>query len=309
MFVITSTFLSGITVTQAVVRSNLGLKIETRQSTPHFGRGSDENALQFRPVGLQNHANNNAADLLLYFSTSLLLFLILTKYKEKIFPVDLPILSFVLAVIAVLLTQSRAAYIALVIIFICVALEYFKTMRVYAIKKFQWLMNIRYLRFGIYILSFLLFFIIFDRALYSVFSFSSGGGVEIRDELFKEAIELFKANTYFGVGNGMFIPALFNFNPSGIIVRFPESVHNGFMLILLERGLLAAASLFLLMLFVFRSLVSSYISTKNWLPLQILLIQASLCIVMLFHPISLLLTPVLLVVLLFSDMNLETNSK
>lgn len=309
LFLMIATFLSGITLTQAVVRSNLGLKIETRQSAPRFGYGSDENALQFRPVGLNTHANNNAADLLVYLTTSMFLFLVLSQYKEKIFPLDMHVFLLVLPVIAVLLTQSRAAYIALVILFVSLGSVYFRKMKLYAVQKIQDLMGVRYVRLSILIFAFLLFFIIFDRLLYSTFSFSPGGGFSVRDELFKEAVALFRANSYFGVGNGMFIPSLFNFNPSGIIVRFPESVHNGFVLILIERGLLATSFLFLFVVFVLRTLLHDFFFNKNHLSTQLIFFHVSLSVVMLFHPITLLFTPLILLSVLFFDMDLESSYK
>lgn len=309
LFIVISTFLSGITLSQAILRSSLGLKIEMRQNAPQFGYGSDENALQFRPVGLNTHANNNAADLLVYLTTSVFLFLVLTKHKENIFSLDMHVFLLVLPVIAVLQTQSRAAYIALMVLFFTLGIVYFRPMKVYVTQTFQRLMNARYVRIFIYIFTFLLFFIVFDRLWYSTFSFSPSGGFSVRDELFKEAIALFRANSYFGVGNGMFIPSLFNFNPTGIVARFPESVHNGFILVLTERGLLAITSILLFAIFLLRNFLSSFFSNNSSLSAQLIFFHLSLSVVMLFHPITLLVTPLTLLSLLFFDMDLERSYK
>ena len=63
-----------------------------------------------------------------------------------------------------------------------------------------------------------------------------------------------------GVGNGMSISATYNFNPQGFIKYFPEYVHDGFILLVEERGVLPVITYIIGLYYLFRDINKSTFS-------------------------------------------------
>lgn len=293
-------FLSTITFLQFALRSGLGLTIEQRQDTPHFGAGMDENPLQFRPVGLSSHANSNAHQLLTYGIFSFLLLQILLKKNQPIFSPIMLVSMFLFCFFAIIFTQSRAVYLSLALIIVVSSFIY----RLQAYKKSEFFLNtIRnsvVYKMLFYAFIFVVLVILFDRSLYSFYSFHPRAGFQIRDKLYEEAMAMWWQDFYFGVGNGMFIPALYSFNPTGIVSYFPESVHNGFMLFITERGLWASL-LVVIFVYVFSKRYSNgwQRNKQNYFYFLLPFLYFSSLIIMFFHPFVSFFSPVLLIVILY----------
>ena len=122
------------------------------------------------------------------------------------------------------------------------------------------------------------------RIVYSFNTFSEFGGMSVRNKLFEESVSLLRKNFFFGVGRGMFIPALFNENPTGVIIQFPESVHNGIILNIIENGFFSFISFCLFYFFLFRKL-SLLKSNKNFSIFAFALLLAQF-LISFFHPIT-----------------------
>ena len=86
-------------------------------------------------------------------------------------------------------------------------------------------------RFIVYGLVILFNLVVLDRFLRSIYFFSSGGGWEIRKELFEIAFSLIKRFPLLGVGNVNFIPVAHASFPEGVMSYFPETVHNFFIML------------------------------------------------------------------------------
>jgi hypothetical protein len=219
---------------QLILRSTVGILIEQTNLIPHFGAGADEDALQFRPVGLTTHAN-----ILAYwiFCASIAVLLLSTMIDRSVILKPRIYQSFVwtigIGLFVLGITQSRSAMLAaiaaigiivfhnLTILWNVIRTSYITIKR----YKFIFIVAVAYLSI-----------IIPTRALYSVYSLSPSGGITTRSLLNTDAITLLNMNPFLGVGTNMFIPAAFKLDPTGVMKYFPEAVHNGFLLLLSENG-------------------------------------------------------------------------
>lgn len=229
-----------ITVVQTMKRSTLGLSIEKTVTIPSFGMGADEDASQFRPIGLSYHANSLAS----WQVTILPAFILLWLYVRSVIPTtkanSLLVITLASSIITILLTLSRSAYLGLVVVGIMLLGAYLK--RLTGILR-----NIlgRFNKIGIFtrlpffLLVGYLILIVGERALLSANTFSDAGGFSTRKEQTGEALQIIGAYPVFGVGIGMFIPASYSLFPNGVMRWFPEEIHNGFLLYLAERGIVA----------------------------------------------------------------------
>jgi O-antigen ligase len=305
-------FLSSITIVQFLTRSTLGLAIEVRDDVPVFGLGADENPLQFRPIGLSAHANNNANILVAYLIKSILLYMII-KYKKVSFPVtfNLIMIYIFLVSLAIFLTQSRAGYLS----YMLVIIPFFFTNKdriADYVKRVNRIVKIhRAIKYVLYVSIALVSSITFDRLLHSMQSFTSSGGLTTRQSLQTETIALLQSHLILGVGTGMAIPALFSFNPSGIISYFPESVHNGFLLTLVENGVAGFCLIIIAHLLVVSELLR-LLKKQNYKDLSLLSLFSliSLYTFMFFHPIVNFITPAFLIfMIVLSEQEIERYDK
>lgn len=278
VIVMMATLQSGVVAAQLVKRSTLNLRIEQSTVIPQFGAGADENALRFRPIGLDTHSNNLAnTTLILLFSGSTLAVYLLIQ-KEKV-PWQLFFFFVSELFLVILITLSRAAYISLFI----GTLAFFIWQRKTTLNAIFFLRKQLQFLTPLFLLGVLFFVpLVTERLLYSVNSFGVGGGVSTRAELQKQAVTLLSKNFFFGVGPSMFIPAAFKDNPRGVIYYFPETVHNGFLLFLTERGFVTAVIMVLFVYLLIRQIVLSPLDKK----LKTLLLAGFLTVFfnMLLHP-------------------------
>jgi len=229
-----------ITVTQTMKRSTLGLSIEKTATIPSFGMGADEDISQFRPIGLSYHANSLAN----WQVTILPAFILLWLYVRPVVPATEPnsllITTLASSMITIFLTLSRSAYLGFIVAGIMLLGAYAKRLPGIVQGVF-----VRFNKIGIFtrlpffLLMGYLIFIIGERVLLSTNMFSDAGGFSTRKEQTEEALQIIQAYPIFGVGIGMFIPASYSLFPNGVMRWFPEEIHNGFLLYLAERGIVA----------------------------------------------------------------------
>lgn len=230
---------TSVGVAQYFKRSTLNLRIEQSTVIPNFGAGADENRLRFRPIGLQTHANELAnSSLVLLFAGLVIINWLRTSGKPLPHSVEL---FFVVTLLAILiLCQSRAAYLALF------ASGLYFWVREYRTSRQLLHFLDRQLKPFIFVILLAVIYtvpLVTERLIYTVNSFGEGGGVTTRAQLEKVGLEMWNQRPLLGVGPGMFIPAAFDHSPLGIMRYFPESLHNGFFLHLVESGLLATLAI------------------------------------------------------------------
>jgi hypothetical protein len=272
-------FISLISILQLIKTSHLGLNIESIESSPVYGVGADESRLIFRPTGLTPHANIMSNQVFILILTLLVVFMkINSKNKSKYlsyFFVGINLIS----ILTIIISQSRSIYLGLLFVFLSILIfnySFFKRVFSIVIDFFK-----HKPKFWMILLIFVIF-IVGNRARYSVYSFAETGGFQVRRELVSETLSLIRKNPLFGVGKGMFIPALSAENPTGVISRFPESVHNGFLLFIAESGLVSQFILIIVVYFGFRRLYFS--KYKNSLKVIIIISFIAQLVPMFFQP-------------------------
>lgn len=218
---------------QYAKRSSLGIKIESTTDLPYNGAGADEDSSQVRPVGLTNHANILAFDVMNMWLFGFLLWIVLERKQQKKMGKIL-VMGFLCATLTIVLTQSRSVYLSWFII--CLLLLWKSDLLmidVAGILKF-------FKRFKPIIFACIpiVTYLVVTRALYTLESFNPQAGGGTREFLIKEAQQLILKNPL-GVGAGMFIPAAFEQNVTKVMSYFPEAVHNGFLLFISESGFIA----------------------------------------------------------------------
>ncbi|MBP7700826.1 O-antigen ligase family protein [Candidatus Woesebacteria bacterium] len=270
---------------QIIKGGALGLAIERTEVAPVFGLGADERAGVFRPFGFNIHPNGLANEVILIgISILIMLQYLFEKFtkKNKTFNI-LVIAVFLVSLLIIILTLSRAAFVA-----IFLSLLFFAHRHPKQLKKIENLQqriaskSNPWLKVVIFIVLAVLTFKLTSRLFDTIYSFSELGGVSTRIEQYKEAFEVFKNYPLFGVGVGMFMPASYQLFPDGIMRYFPEPVHNGFLLFLVERGAFGAIT-YLIFLIYFYSEISK-LKLRKLTKTMIYLGIISSFVMMLFHP-------------------------
>jgi len=289
---------------QYIRKSTLNLRIEQTTVIPNFGQGADEDGTQFRPVGLQTHANSLANSQIIFLFSALVLFQYLRE-KNVHFPWGFEVLIVGTMIILIFLTQSRAAYLSLGLgggLFLL-------SQQLLSQKQILKLRSAFQSKIFVFIL--LAFFfvpMISNRLLYSLNSFGAGGGFTTRQELEKLSLLLIQKHTLWGVGPAMFIPAAFKESPTGIIQYFPESVHQGFLLFVSEHGVLSFSFLMAFYVALFKDI------ERRLSPLMRTNVYAGIvatCCMMFFHPFQNFLTTFILIIWLvvYIQDNKKNNEK
>lgn len=273
-----------IVFAQQVVGSPLGIKVEPTQYAASFGTGADEGGGGFRPLGLQFHPNGMANNQLILISSVILLSSFLKKkIDQKSLTKKFLTMTIIFSTISIILSLSRAIYIACTAGIIIYVLYFPKTINV-ALKKIKILnKKIHWKTKFILVLLLLSLLVKFTgRMLNTVYSFSDNGGVETRIKQYTEALEVFKRSPLFGIGDSMFVPTSYQLFPNGIMVYFPENVHNGFLLFLIERGIFSTIVYIVTLVLAYLAITRSKINKVD----RVMIYSAAIAnyVVMLFHP-------------------------
>lgn len=305
------TYESLIVFKQSISQSPIGLAIEKTGFAPAFGAGADESMGGFRPFGLQHHPNGLANNqLILGFSIWLIYQQLKFKKSSKIakYTKNTLALIFTLVLINIILSLSRAVFLALFIgilfIFLRHKKEFFRITK--KVKNTVDQIPIRY-KLVFLIISFALIFKLGTRMITSIYSFTEFGGISTRLEQYREAIEVFKKSPIFGIGDEMFIPTSYQLFPQGVMTYFPENVHNGFLLFMIERGLLGTA---IYLVFIILTLQKTHQSNVNKLDKSIVYSGLiAIFTVMIFHPEKNFFNIFLLLQLIIINLNYEKKTK
>lgn len=267
---------------QTISQAPVGLAIEATQFAPVFGLGADESG-SFRPFGLQAHPNGLANQQLLLLSCCFLIFTFISKKNSKIPLQKILLLIFIMASTNVILSLSRAAFVA---IFIVLALMWIREKPVLLIVKNKFQTQLKQIPTGYKLFTILtiafLFFRLSDRLLYSIYSFSDSGGINTRTIQYTEALEVFKKSPIFGIGDKMFIPTSYQLFPKGVMTYFPEEVHSGLFLVVIERGLLGGIIYMIFILLFLKKIRKSKLQSSTRSVLYSGLIVG--IVMMIFHP-------------------------
>lgn len=239
----------------------LGLSIETTKMAPMFGLGTDEAGGSFRPFGLSYHPNGLANQQLILLSSVLFLSSYLNNKNELLKKIIS--LTAILSLIVIILSLSRAAFLAILVALIIMIIRQPKYFGIWKnsiknnLNKFK-----LWHKIIIILLISTLIFKLTDRLLNSVYSFSENGGVNTRLTEYEEALLVFSKSPIFGVGDQMFIPTSYQLFPKGIMSYFPENVHNGYLLLMTERGIVGI-TLYLIFILIFIKGISQSKLTKE----------------------------------------------
>ncbi len=251
-------------ILQLIKGGYLGIHSERAHYIAVFGQGNDEVVGAVRISGLWNHPNALAYWLFqLLFSIAMIVLVVFKKlFTNKLLPYFILLLLLISS-----LTLSRVAMATLgigclmfskelVLIINQLRLSLQKHMNI-----FHWIVLILAA-----ICSGLIFVRVGSRILASQYVFLSSGGVSTRLDQYREGLNLFSINPIFGHGPGMFTAALHRWLPEGTIEYFPERVHNAFILIAAESGLLVLLLqvLILFLLFQYQKVLNQPKLTALW---------------------------------------------
>lgn len=279
---------------QMLIRNPVGILAESIKMAPIFGLGADENQTVFRPFGLNYHPNVLANQHLI----SIFTLLFLNSYLKKIPKIwqKLVYWTVTISIIVIIITLSRAAYIALLISFGLIYSKYYNWINKKIISIMTSIKNTKLInKLLIFCFLILLIFRTSERLINSIFAFSEFGGVNTRAIQFQEAWEVFKKSSIFGIGDRMFIPTSYQLFPNGVMTYFPEEVHQGFFLFIIERGLLGGSIYLIFLLSFLKQINKTFVSQLTKIVIYSGLIAGY--IVMLFHPVRNTLTFLFLLVI------------
>lgn len=227
-------FFSGFTLTD-----------ESQRAKYSYNSPEDESPFP-RPSGIFLHSNQFGLILL-----GLLISIYLLEHKKH-----KQILSLLVFMI-ILMTRSRTVWILLIPLFL------FRLIKLFKNRKFS-IKNLKFERKYFYFTFFsLLFFPFVLQRIYSTqFSFQ-GGSASIRIRMLNDGFDALNTSKYFGFGPATNAKAIYEIIPDSYVPEFPYPVHNGYLQISLESGIIAMIFFFLPFIYAF---ISSTMNTKkNWL--------------------------------------------
>jgi O-antigen ligase len=244
-------------ISQFVLNSNIGLLNEPG-FVLNFSESFDESRLLGPRVSGTFYIHNHLATALVALLIILLPTVVIYKIKRGI-SVNLVIV--LLGIVTLILTQSRAALLAMALSLVIFMRYYFKE-AVNISKKLLNPRSIAYLSF----IAICMAVVIYPRlALTLESSDSLGGGVDYRYKILEEAYTVFLTNPLFGFGAQTNEYLLFKFFPKGSVYTYPHAVHEGHMQFLLEYGLVGSFIIIIPFYIIFRGIVIRAIKNRNFL--------------------------------------------
>lgn len=234
---------SALSIFQFIDQKSLGLWVFGERSftslTPGISLVDLDGRQLLRPYGTFPHPNLLAAFLALILPALLIYFLAEKKKNFFIFAV------FLIGSLSLAITFSRTAwFVGFASVFLILIFYAFK------IKKIT-----QSFKFGIFLaLICAIFAWPFFWQRITSFSSTDGHSIILRLKLTKSAFEMFFTFPVFGVGPGNFLPFLPNFFTFEETIRWLQPVHNIFLLVLSESGILGLASFLVLLLYPFLKL-------------------------------------------------------
>lgn len=203
------------------------------------GTSTDEDVFRFRPLGTTSHPNALSQTLICLIPV---LFSLLYGTK-KLLP-KATIVALAASLITVVLIRGRSAWFSLFmsVLFMLYVLEKKWKLRLSLTPKTKKLVAVCVILTVIGIL------MVFPQRLsQTLLSWQDEASGSTRWLLMKEWGQLIILNPVLGVGPGMSVVEAFYQNTSGVLTYFPEAVHNFYLLMASETGLI---SLFFFILFI-----------------------------------------------------------
>lgn len=216
---------------QGITGSTVGLVVEQSNVLPYSFSGSDAGGWLSRPISLWEHANIAAFAIFGYFLTWLLLKM---KIESGRFKIDKKEWWLFLVLIAEIWLQSRSVYLAMLILGLW-SITFFGQRIIAKLKLVRVPKNFY---FAIIFFIFMAVFVVIGRFWNALSNFGIYSGWNIRANLADLSLEMFKKHIWLGVGPGNFLSIAVREDISGIMKIFPEVVHNGWILVLVEQGIM-----------------------------------------------------------------------
>jgi hypothetical protein len=279
-----------LVIAQGIKGSGFGLVVEQSGILPYSGAGSDGGWLN-RPIGIWTHANNAAFSI---FSLLLAWYLVKLYRGIKVDFFNQKWLFF--PIVAIVWLQSRSVFLSIIPI-VCWFWYFYKKEIVLSFAKIK--LGILSWAAGV-TLMFLSAIVIVDRLWNSLTNFGLYSGWDTRAKLISVAFRIISHHFWWGVGINNFIPIAFREDMSQVMMAFPEAVHNGWILILAEQGIIGAFVWIVFLLVLLKKWWSSSLKINlKWYLVAILVSQS---IVMIFQPFhDILSLGVIVSVLLLAD--------
>jgi len=239
----------GVSAVQVMKQGPIGSVLELAPDYIPYDTSSDSGQI-FRPVGTFYHANTMAHFLLpLLFSMLPFVFTAFRGMTPGIF-----ITTAIVGMSVFMLTQSRSAWISFLLGF-CIyigLMEKVWNIRVALTKQAK-----RIMTWWIIPLAIVVLFFVLPRIANTSFTLDQYGSVQTRILLLQEAALAGRENPIFGVGLEMdlffmYLRSVQQRVTNGVIFFFPEPVHNGYVRLFLQLGLVGSFGFGVAVLTLFR---------------------------------------------------------
>lgn len=267
---------SVLVIIQGFRGSGLGTIVEQSKSLPFYGSSSDEETWLNRPMGLWTHANLAAFYILAQLSAWILIQVKLGLKMKEWFRkwILIPLL-------AIVWLQSRSTFLGLIPISIWWYLVYRTEIKKAVNKTINYGIQFAF----ILVIMFLSAITVGDRFWNTVTNLGNNSGFVMRHNLVLVAGQVINHHFWSGVGEDNFIPIAFREDISNTVKLFPESVHNGWILLMAEQGLIGVTlwGIFLGTLAIFWWKFTRNNKKMRWLLFSSLLAQY---LAMLFQPFT-----------------------
>lgn len=185
----------------------------------------EENVLFKRVQGIAGHPNQYAFSVLFFL---IVIFPLLAKERR-----DFSIFIILMALSAIILSQSRVNWVGLALISVLYFLK-FKNRMLTTIGKFQLPI---YLRLFLFFSIFIAGVVILPRTYLSFLFFAPEGGGALRSQMIQQGYQLLLHSPLFGFGLGMNMKAIRTYIPDSYAISFPFPVHFGFLQLATEIGI------------------------------------------------------------------------
>jgi O-antigen ligase len=227
---------------ELAIRSPLGKNLEYQVNIEYFGNAVDETQFTFRPVGTFDHANA-----LGIWVSGVTLFILGFAIKNRS---NILWFSFFLGCALMITTISRSAWLGFAVGLLFFIIYTSRKSKDTLKPMINFILKWRYVIAPI--LLFLFVFFVIPRAENSLYSFQQdAGAVFFRQIQNLDAIEIIKLHPIFGVGAAMSAYEGIALNLYTLAANVPLEVHNWYLYIGVENGLLAV---FIFVLFLILSL-------------------------------------------------------
>ena len=249
--------MSGI---QMLKQGPIGSVLELTPDYIPYDTSSDSGQI-FRPVGSFYHANTLAHFLLP-------LVMLMLPFLSIGFPgvaSGLSITTVVVGLCVLLLTLSRSAWISF---FAGYCVYVFMIEKMWNIRMYLTSQAKRILTWWVLPILLVIVMFVLPRVVNTLFTFDRYGSAETRVLLLQDAAHAARENPVFGVGLEMdlffmYLRSVQRRVTNGVIFFFPEPVHNGYMRLLLQTGIVGSIGFFVALFALFREQIRIVRSAKS----------------------------------------------